>query len=91
MRVPAIGTRIRGIEDLLRDGRGLLVPLGEAEPLTEAMRWISDHPEEAAAMGKRGREHVEATHAIAHILDRYEAFYDEMLLRGAGDFPGKRG
>ncbi len=37
-------------------GGGLAVPPENPEALAEGVRWLADHPEEATAMGQRGRE-----------------------------------
>jgi len=53
---PVIAASIGGLEDLVRDGEtGLLVPPGEAEPLTEAILALANDPARAAAMGRAGR------------------------------------
>ena len=40
-------------------GAGLCFPTGDAHALARAIGYLRDHPEEAAAMGKRGREIIE--------------------------------
>ena len=43
-------------------GCGLLVDPRKPEEIARAMEWILDNPEEAQAMGRRGREAVESTY-----------------------------
>ena len=43
-------------------GCGLLVDPLNPEAIAEAMRWILDHPADAEAMGRRGREAVESVY-----------------------------
>jgi len=43
-------------------GCGLLVDPLDPTSIAEAMRWILDHPAEAEAMGRRGRQAVERTY-----------------------------
>jgi glycosyltransferase involved in cell wall biosynthesis len=76
--VPVIGSRIRGVADLLDGGCGLLVPCRDVAGLAGAMAHILDHPEEARAMGRRGRERM-AAYELRHILKLHEALYDEAL------------
>lgn len=41
---------------------GLLVDPDDLDAIVRAMQWILDHPEEAQAMGRRGRERVETVY-----------------------------
>ena len=76
LEVPAIGTEIRGTQDLLEGGCGLLVKVGDIEALAQAMAWVLDHPEDARNMGKRGRDRMRE-YDLPHILKLYEALYAE--------------
>lgn len=78
MEVPAIGTEIRGTRDLLEGGCGLLVKVGDVEGLAQAMAWVLDHPEDAQAMGKRGREFM-TPYKLRSVLELYEALYAEAM------------
>jgi glycosyltransferase involved in cell wall biosynthesis len=80
LEVPVIGTRIRGIRDLVDDGAGILVPVGDTDALARAMAWMLDHPEEARAMGRRGRVRMES-YDLRRILDMHESLYEEVLGR----------
>jgi len=79
METPVIGTDIRGTRDLLANGCGLIVKVGDIEALTQAMAWILDHPEEAQMMGKKGRQSI-ANYEILPIIKQYEALYNQVLL-----------
>ncbi|MGA7937293.1 MAG: glycosyltransferase family 4 protein, partial [Kovacikia sp.] len=68
IRVPVIGTAIRGVRDLLADYCGLLVNVGDVNALTNAMTWILDNPQEARKMGERGRMRM-ADYDLHHIID----------------------
>ncbi len=57
MARPIIGTAVSDIPRLL-EGCGLVVPPGDVPALTEAFRWMFDHPAEAMAMGQRARERM---------------------------------
>jgi len=78
METPVIGTEIRGTRDLLVDGNGLLVKVGDINGMAEAMAWILDHPDEAQKMGKRGREDM-VNYDVPHILKLYECLYSDVL------------
>ncbi len=51
LEVPGIGTDIRGVRDLLEGGCGLIVPVGDAWSLAEAMDFVLEHPEERVNNG----------------------------------------
>lgn len=78
MGVPVIGTDIRGIQELLKDGGGLLVPVKSPEALRKAMEWILSHPEEAKAMGRKGRE-TTAKYDLNNVLRLHDELYAEVL------------
>jgi glycosyltransferase involved in cell wall biosynthesis len=78
METPVIGTEIRGTRDLLVDGNGLLVKVGDINGMAEAMAWILDRPDEAQKMGKRGREDM-VNYDVPHILKLYECLYSDVL------------
>lgn len=56
-------------------GAGLVVPPEDPAALAEAIRWLRDHPNEAAAMGARGREF-----AGTRLRSRHAAMLEETLL-----------
>ena len=52
-----VGSRTGGIPEVVADGEtGLLVPLGEPEPLAEALNALLRDPDRAEAMGQAGRK-----------------------------------
>ncbi|MGH7321492.1 MAG: glycosyltransferase family 4 protein, partial [Candidatus Rokuibacteriota bacterium] len=55
--VPVIATAVGGIPELIEDGvTGWLVPPGDVNALGDRLRWVIDHPGEAEAVGRKGRE-----------------------------------
>jgi colanic acid biosynthesis glycosyl transferase WcaI len=62
-----------------RAGAGHSVPPDDAEALTKALRRLLDSPEEAAEMGRRGRDFVEHWASPAAVAGSYEALFDELL------------
>lgn len=79
LEVPVIGSDARGVRDLLGDGCGLVVRVGDVDGLARAMAWVLDHPEEAREMARRGRERVLARHDIKLVLKLHEGIYEELL------------
>jgi glycosyltransferase involved in cell wall biosynthesis len=78
LELPTIGTKIRGTQDLLADGDGLLVDVGDIAGLVSAIAWILDRPEEASKMAKRGREHLSA-YDLSSIIKLHEGLYAEAI------------
>ena len=78
LEVPGIGTDIRGVRDLLEGGCGLIVPVGDAWALAEAMEFMLENPKERAEMGRNGRAKM-AGYDIEHILKLHEELYARAL------------
>lgn len=58
--LPCVASRIGGVPEVVEDGvTGFLVERREIGPLHDRLRWLSEHPREAAAMGRAGRERVQ--------------------------------
>lgn len=79
--VPVIGSDIRGVRDLIADGCGRLVAVGDMEALAQAMDWMLEHPDEARAMGERGRARV-AAFDVRHVIEMHEKLYGDLLAGG---------
>lgn len=76
---PVIGTRIRGIRDLIADAAtGWLVPVGDAGATADALRRLRDDPAHARAMGEAGRERIKGF-GLPAVLREMEALYIEAL------------
>lgn len=80
MAVPTIGTKIRGIQELVEDECGLLVEVGDIPGITRAMAWVLEHPQEVQNMGKNGRLKMQK-YQINHIVKLHEDLYAEALNR----------
>jgi glycosyltransferase involved in cell wall biosynthesis len=53
---PVVASRVGGIPEIVRDGvTGFLVPPGDDGALADRILWLVEHPQEASAMGVRGR------------------------------------
>ncbi|NLC58147.1 MAG: glycosyltransferase family 4 protein [Armatimonadetes bacterium] len=71
MARPVVATANPGLKEAFADGEaGLWVPPGDAVALARALNYLLDHPVEAAAMGRRGRELVEQGMTLAHWVAR---------------------
>lgn len=73
-----IGTRIRGVTDLLETGCGMLIPVGDVVRLAEAMRYALDHPDRIREMGNQGRDRI-GDFDQSRIIRMHEELYQEAL------------
>ncbi len=79
---PVIGARAGGIPEVIDEGRtGLLVPFGDAAALAQSIAWMLDHPEEAAEMGRRGREVTLQRWTWDAVYARVRSVYERCLTR----------
>jgi glycosyltransferase involved in cell wall biosynthesis len=78
LQVPVIGTDIRGTRDLLQDGCGILVRLGDTEALARAMVRIVERSPEAEEMGRLGRRKMR-DYDVRRIIDLHQSLYREAL------------
>ena len=77
--VPLVGFDVGAIRDYLVDGQtGVLVPPGDTDALSKAIDRLLNNPDEAHAMGRRGRELVSARFVDAALLNGWQD-----LIRGA--------
>ncbi len=79
LEVPTIGTKIRGTQDLLAGGYGLLIDVGNIGGLTDAIAWILDRPEAATEMAKRGRAGLLSAYDLDRIVQLHEQLYNRAL------------
>ncbi|OKH53218.1 glycosyltransferase family 1 protein [Calothrix sp. HK-06] len=78
MGVPVIGTEIRGTQDLLKDGCGFLVKVGDVVSLSKAMAYVLNNPLEARIVGQRARERI-TQYDVNHITELHSALYAQAL------------
>jgi glycosyltransferase involved in cell wall biosynthesis len=81
--LPALATDVPGTREVIVDGQtGWLAPVGDSPALGMAMtRMMRTPPEERRAMGERARQRVMEQFSLEVVLDRWEAFYAELLER----------
>jgi trehalose synthase len=69
---PVIGSQVGGIKLQVLDGEtGYVVDPMDADSIAARMAHVLDHPEEAAALGAQGREHVRRWFLLPELLRRY--------------------
>jgi glycosyltransferase involved in cell wall biosynthesis len=75
-----ICTKTEGQRDIVTDGvNGILVPPFDAAALRRAIDRLLEHPEEAARMGKAGRELVERSHNLDLFVERVRSSTEEAI------------
>ncbi len=80
-RTPVVATSVRGIRELLTDGRdSLLVPDGDAEALAAALRRVLDDDELAARLAEAGTALV-APYTETRMVEAYLETYERLLAR----------
>jgi glycosyltransferase involved in cell wall biosynthesis len=78
LEVPVIASNIRGNSDLLEDGCGVLVPLGDRLALAAAMERVAADPVKAARMCSAARRRI-AEHDVEKIKAAYDLLYEGVL------------
>jgi glycosyltransferase involved in cell wall biosynthesis len=76
---PCITTYVAGIPELVEPGRtGWLVPAGDADALTAAMKEVlKTSPEDLTQIGRRGVQRVRERHDVAEEARRLQRFFRE--------------
>ncbi|MEZ5893076.1 MAG: glycosyltransferase [Parvularculaceae bacterium] len=76
---PVISTYIAGIPELLDEGCGWIVPAGDIDALTQAMRAaLKASPDQLAALGREGRARVEREHDIDKEAAKLAALFEQV-------------
>ena len=79
-RLPIVATRVGGTPELVREGdNGFLVPSGDAPALAERLSALLSRPDEARAMGLRGRRRVESELSMERMAEGHGALYRRAL------------
>jgi glycosyltransferase involved in cell wall biosynthesis len=78
MGVPVIGSRIRGITELLERNAGCLVNVGDIAHLAQVMQMMVDDSVVAKEMGQAGKRQS-AEYDLTRVLRMHEELYDEAL------------
>jgi len=75
-----IATDVGGNADLVSHGdTGWIVPANDANALMQAIERCANAPDDAAAMGRRGRDLVQSRFSLQSMIDQYDALYAHHL------------
>jgi phosphatidylinositol alpha-1,6-mannosyltransferase len=79
---PVIGGAHGGTPDVVEDGvTGLLVPHGDAAPLSDALESLLADPSRSSEMGARGRKRVQAAYTFERFQTGLGRAMEEVLIR----------
>jgi glycosyltransferase involved in cell wall biosynthesis len=77
---PVIASAVGGVPDVIEDGtRGLLVPAGDSEALATALARLHREKDVGRQLGMQAALHIRHSLTWAHVVERYEAVYDDVL------------
>jgi glycosyltransferase involved in cell wall biosynthesis len=77
--LPVVATAVGGVPDLITDGvHGLLVPRGDSAALAAAVERLLRNPEDAHAMGRRGRDRQRREFDLDSMVRRLERLYEDL-------------
>jgi len=81
---PVVATDGGGAREIVVNGEtGLLVPMGDAPAMSNAILFLLDNPETAREMGRRGQERAYAFFSIDQTARKIESVYDKVLSEGS--------
>jgi glycosyltransferase involved in cell wall biosynthesis len=84
--MPVVVSRIGGVPDALADGvEGLIVPVGDAAALADALCELLADPERQRRMGAAGRVRAVAEFDRAAVMARLDDLYAGLLASPASD------
>jgi glycosyltransferase involved in cell wall biosynthesis len=78
LNTPVIGSNIRGTQDLLENGCGLLVELGDTDALAKAMTQVVEDPDSLAAMAAKAQVKM-TSYDLKKIIQQYSDIYQLAL------------
>jgi glycosyltransferase involved in cell wall biosynthesis len=79
--IPAVVSDIPGSRVVVEDKQtGLIVPVGDADALAEAICWLLENPEKLNDFGRQGRRRVQEKFSIASVAYAYRKLYQEICV-----------
>lgn len=78
LKVPVIGTKIRGTYDLLKDGCGLLVPVGDVEKMTKMINYAVANDKEMQIIAAKAFERCKQ-YDLSAVLEQHLYLYQSLL------------
>ena len=80
MELPSIVTDINGSREIIESGKnGLIVPSHDEQALFDAMRWMTEHPEERDKMAMKARPMVASRYEQGFVRQCLKDYYRRIL------------
>ncbi|MEX2214274.1 MAG: glycosyltransferase [Phycisphaeraceae bacterium] len=80
MGVPVVSTKVAGVPKMITDGEnGLLVDIGDADLLTDALRKSVRDPGMRNHLATQGRSLIEKEYSFTRRMEKVKAIYDRVL------------
>jgi len=78
--IPVIGTNAGGIPEMIDYGRdGFVVPVDDADTMSQRMEFLLNDMKRCAEMGRSGRNKIRKLNDPSRVADDHIAFYNEIL------------
>lgn len=78
-RRPVVATRVGGVPELLREGAGLLIDVGDHEVCATQLHALQRSPVLRDELGDRGFRRVSTQYGVKSMVDSYLRVYEEVL------------
>ena len=79
---PVVSTNVGGVPEMIIDGEtGYIVPVGDVQAIADRVTALLEHPDRAAAFGRRGRQIIENRFSCEAQLMALETLYARLLSR----------
>ena len=77
---PVVAIRVGGVPDLITDREtGMLVPLGDAEQLANALMWSRENQATVRGWAESARQRVVARHGVSALVDAVDDLYRRLV------------
>lgn len=77
--LPCIATPVGAIPDVVEDGCGILVPVGDPKRLRDALGELLTNPLERQSLGHRARARITSRYGVATVVGTYRALYQKLI------------
>ena len=79
MKKPVIATDVGPAREILGEKAGLFIPVGEINPLIEAIEKLMNNPQVCYKMGEKGHELVQKKFSLNNQINKMKIYIDQLL------------